>query len=141
MLNEFTKRIHGLSRRQRAVGVTLGVLIGVAVYGFTQLNGPSRGHSDVSSQSRRGGTRYTRTPAEWASLSIQPVIEKPFRAAHVTEGKIAIDHDRSTPVFSPYAGRVTTLLVRPATPSPRDSRCSPSKRPTPCRRRTITSRR
>jgi cobalt-zinc-cadmium efflux system membrane fusion protein len=57
--------------------------------------------------------RYTPTPAEWASLSIQPVTERAFRAEHVTEGKIAIDEDRSTPVFSPYAGRVTKLLVRP----------------------------
>jgi len=41
------------------------------------------------------------------------VVEKAFRAEHVTEGKIAIDEDRSTPVFSPYAGRVTRLLARP----------------------------
>ena len=39
--------------------------------------------------------------------------ERAFRAEHVTEGKIAIDEDRSTPVFSPYAGRVTKLLARP----------------------------
>src|SRR4051794_12742375 len=113
MLNEFTKRLQGLSRRQRLVGATLAALIGAAVYGFTQFTGPTRGHSDVSSQSRKGGTRYMPTPVEWASLSIEPVIEKPFRAEHVTEGKIAIDEDRSTPVFSPYAGRVTKLLVRP----------------------------
>jgi cobalt-zinc-cadmium efflux system membrane fusion protein len=113
MLNEFTKRLQGLSRQQRVVGVTLAVLVGATAYGFTQYSSPTRGHSDVSSQSRTGGTRYTPTPAEWASLTIQPVIEKPFRAEHVTEGKIAIDEDRSTPVFSPYAGRVTKLLVRP----------------------------
>src|SRR4051794_41020747 len=113
MLNEFTKRLQGLSRRQRLVGATLAALIGAAVYGFTQFTGPTRGHSDVSSQSRKGGTRYMPTPVEWASLSIEPVIEKPFRAEHVTEGKIAIDEDRSTPVFSPYAGRVTKLLVKP----------------------------
>jgi cobalt-zinc-cadmium efflux system membrane fusion protein len=41
------------------------------------------------------------------------VTEKAFRAEHVTEGKIAVDEDRSTPVFSPYAGRVTKLLARP----------------------------
>src|SRR5674476_1410510 len=35
----------------------------------------------------------------------------PGRACH--EGKIAVDEDRSTPVFSPYAGRVTKLLARP----------------------------
>ena len=57
--------------------------------------------------------RYTPTPAEWASLTIQPVTERAFRAEHVTEGKIAVDEDRSTPVFSPYAGRVTKLLARP----------------------------
>jgi cobalt-zinc-cadmium efflux system membrane fusion protein len=113
MLNEFTKRLQGLSRQQRVVGVTLAVLVGAVAYGFTQYSSPTRGHSDVSSQSRKGGTRYAPTPAEWASLTIQPVIEKPFRAEHVTEGKIAIDEDRSTPVFSPYAGRVTKLLVKP----------------------------
>jgi membrane fusion protein, heavy metal efflux system len=57
--------------------------------------------------------RYTPSPAEWASLTIQPVTERGFRAEHVTEGKIAVDEDRSTPVFSPYAGRVTKLLARP----------------------------
>ena len=67
----------------------------------------------MSSQSREGLQRYTPTPAEWASLTIEPVTERAFRAEHVTEGKIAVDEDRSTPVFSPYAGRVTKLLARP----------------------------
>jgi len=30
----------------------------------------------------------------------------------VTEGKVAVDEDKSTPVFSPYAGRVMKLMVR-----------------------------
>jgi cobalt-zinc-cadmium efflux system membrane fusion protein len=75
--------------------------------------GAKQGHSEVSSQSRKGLQRYTPTPAEWASLTIQPVTERAFRAEHVTEGKIAVDEDRATPVFSPYAGRVTKLLARP----------------------------
>jgi len=77
------------------------------------IGGAPQGHSEVSSQSRKGLQRYTPTPAEWASLTIQPVTERAFRAEHVTEGKIAVDEDRSTPVFSPYAGRVTKLLARP----------------------------
>ena len=36
-----------------------------------------------------------------------------FIFGYTTEGKIAVDEDRSTPVFSPYAGRVTKLLARP----------------------------
>jgi cobalt-zinc-cadmium efflux system membrane fusion protein len=53
------------------------------------------------------------TTAEWATLLIEPVQQRVFRSEHVTEGKIAIDEDRSTPIFSPYAGRVTKLLVKP----------------------------
>ena len=113
MREKITKKIQGLSRLQQVVGTVLVVLAAAGLYGYLQASAPKRGHSDVSSQSRKGLLRYTPTPAEWAAMTIQPVIEKPFRAEHVTEGKIAIDEDRSTPVFSPYAGRVTKLLVRP----------------------------
>ena len=113
MLREFTKRFQLLSRRHLAVGAALLVLAGAAWYGFVHIGGATQGHSEVSSQSRKGLQRYSPTPAEWASLTIQPVTERAFRAEHVTEGKIAVDEDRSTPVFSPYAGRVTKLLARP----------------------------
>jgi cobalt-zinc-cadmium efflux system membrane fusion protein len=53
------------------------------------------------------------TPAQWATLSVEPVQQRVFRSEHVTEGKIAIDEDHSTPIFSPYAGRVTKLFVKP----------------------------
>src|SRR6202022_1147001 len=113
MLSEFTKRLQMLSRQQLAVGAALLVLAGAALYGVVHISGTRQGHSEVSSQSRKGLQRYTPTPAEWASLTIQPVTERAFRAETVTEGKVAVDEDRSTPVFSPYAGRVTKLLVRP----------------------------
>lgn len=52
--------------------------------------------------------------AEWASLSVEPVLQQVFRAEYITEGKIAVNEDTSTPIFSPYAGRVTKLLARPS---------------------------
>ena len=113
MLSEFTKRLQILSRQQLAVGAALLALAGAALYGVVHISGTTQGHSEVSSQSRKGLQRYIPTPAEWASLTIQPVTERAFRAEHVTEGKIAVDEDRSTPVFSPYAGRVIKLLARP----------------------------
>jgi membrane fusion protein, heavy metal efflux system len=113
MSNDFTKRLQMLSRQKLVVAAALLTLGSAAAYGFLYTGGAKSGHSEVSSQSRKGLQRYTPTPAEWASLTIQPVTERAFRAEHVTEGKIAIDEDRSTPVFSPYAGRVTRLLVRP----------------------------
>ncbi len=113
MRAEFTKQLQMLTRQQLAIGAAVLVLVGAAIYGLAHIGGATQGHSEVSSQSRKGLQRYTPTPAEWASLTIQPVTERAFRAEHVTEGKIAVDEDRSTPVFSPYAGRVTKLLARP----------------------------
>jgi membrane fusion protein, heavy metal efflux system len=113
MLSEFTKQLQQVTRRQWAVGAVLLAVAGAALFGFTNLGGKSPGNSEVSSQSRKGSQRYSPTPAEWASLTIEPVTQRVFRAETVTEGKIAVDEDRSTPVFSPYAGRVMKLLVRP----------------------------
>jgi cobalt-zinc-cadmium efflux system membrane fusion protein len=113
MLTDFIKQLQLLTRKQLAVGGALLVVVGVAAFGLMHISGAPQGHSEVSSQSRKGLQRYSPTPAEWASLTIQPVTERAFRAEHVTEGKIAVDEDRSTPVFSPYAGRVTKLLARP----------------------------
>jgi membrane fusion protein, heavy metal efflux system len=112
MLSDFTKRLQTIRRPLAAGAVVLGLAV-VGWYATSHLSGARQGHSEVSSQSRRGLQRYATTPAEWATLKIEPVAERVFRAEHVTEGKVAVDEDRSTPVFSPYAGRVTKLLARP----------------------------
>jgi cobalt-zinc-cadmium efflux system membrane fusion protein len=106
--------LQSLSRRRLAVGAAgLVVLAGMAVFGLTRGEVPEKDSSEISSQSRKSVFRYTPTATELATLTIQPVAEHVFRAEHITEGKIAVDEDRSTPVFSPYAGRVTKLLARP----------------------------
>src|SRR6202047_2549506 len=113
MFSNFIERLQMLNRKQWAVGAVLLGLAGAILFGFTHISGVTQGHSEVSSQSRKGLQRYTPTPAEWASLTIEPVTERSFRAETVTEGKVAVDEDRSTPVFSTYAGRVTKLVGRP----------------------------
>ncbi len=52
------------------------------------------------------------TDPQWASLKIAPVAEVVFRAEQVTDGKIANNDDTTTPVFSPYSGRVTKLFAK-----------------------------
>jgi len=53
------------------------------------------------------------TPQQWAAFKLVPVVLHTFRSEQVTDGKIAIDDDRTTPVFSPYSGRVVRLFARP----------------------------
>ena len=113
MFSRFYQQLQLLSRKQLAIGAAFLVLAGAGLFGLTHLGGTRQADSEMSSQSRKGLQRYTPTPAEWATLTTEPATERTFRAETVTEGKIAVDEDRSTPVFSPYAGRVMKLLVRP----------------------------
>ncbi len=46
-------------------------------------------------------------------MGVEPIELKEFHSEYVTEGKIAVDEDRATPIYSPYAGRVIRLLVKP----------------------------
>ena len=68
--------------------------------------------TEVSSQSRNNGG-FRPTQAQWSAMAAAPVIHKTFRLEFATEGKIAVNEDRATPVFSPYAGRVMMLQARP----------------------------
>jgi cobalt-zinc-cadmium efflux system membrane fusion protein len=57
------------------------------------------------------GQAFKATDRQWAALKIQPVQVHVFQDASQTDGKIAIDDDLVTPVFSPYTGRVTRLIA------------------------------
>jgi membrane fusion protein, heavy metal efflux system len=52
------------------------------------------------------------TDLQWKGLRIATVEAIPFRSESITEGNIAIDDDRTTPVYSPYSGRVVKLIAR-----------------------------
>jgi membrane fusion protein, heavy metal efflux system len=68
---------------------------------------------EKATQGHREGAAYYPTPKQWASLTIAPITDVVFRAEHLTEGKISVDEDRATLVFSPYSGRVIKLLAKP----------------------------
>lgn len=62
----------------------------------------------------RGGDGKLRlTAAQWSTVTVRPVELHAFSSEFRTEGKIAIDQDRSTRIFAPYAGRVTQLMAAP----------------------------
>ena len=68
--------------------------------------------TELSSQAKRT-TGFEPTPTQWAALGIEPVATKVFRSEHATEGKISINEDHATPIYPPYAGRVTRLMAKP----------------------------
>jgi membrane fusion protein, heavy metal efflux system len=68
--------------------------------------------TEISSQSKRERGIFHPNAAQWAGLTIQPVQQRAFRTELTTDGKIAVDEDRSTPIFSPYSGLVKRLAVK-----------------------------
>jgi membrane fusion protein, heavy metal efflux system len=56
---------------------------------------------------------FVPTPEQWSTLTVEPIKNVVFRPEIVTEGKIAVDEDRSTLIFSPFNGRLVKLLVNP----------------------------
>jgi cobalt-zinc-cadmium efflux system membrane fusion protein len=109
-------RVRALPARLQALVVLVLVMAGGAIVWVAKSH--PNGHAAdmdtaVSSQSKRPPGVFYPTPAQWATLTVEPVQQQVFRSEHVTEGKIAVDEDRSTPIFSPYAGRVTKLFVKP----------------------------
>jgi cobalt-zinc-cadmium efflux system membrane fusion protein len=52
------------------------------------------------------------TKEQWAGLKVMSVEVKTFRSEQITDGNIAINEDTTTPVFSPYSGRVTRVIAK-----------------------------
>jgi len=113
-------RPHSWARALPARVQVLIVLILMFAAGAGVWVAKSRTNSDVRDldkpvlgQPKKGGGVFYPSPAQWATLTVEPAQQRVFRSEHVTEGKIAVDEDRSTPIFSPYAGRVLKLFVKP----------------------------
>jgi len=96
--------------------ITAGILalavVGALVWFFV-VKSEGKKEAPAARAAPAARTAFTPTPEQWAAFTVEPVRERLFRPGQLTEGKIAVDEDRSTPIFSPYAGRVTKLLAKP----------------------------
>jgi membrane fusion protein, heavy metal efflux system len=113
-MTQLKLRPYASTRNGVIAAVVLIICTWLAVAATTLAPGERKlGETETSSQGRREGAAFYPTQKQWTSLTIAPVTEEVFRTEHLTEGKIAVDEDRSTLVFSPYSGRVIKLLAKP----------------------------
>ncbi len=89
------------------VGTVLGFGWGGA-YVFGRA--PDAGVEEDAKQAVPPGT-FRPTPQQLASLQVTAVTTMTFRTEEMADGKIVIDNDRTTPVFSPFTGRVTKIFA------------------------------
>lgn len=101
-------------------GAALGiVLAGVLVLNlnrsratFNAAEAPEATHPAVLSASP-GPNLVQIDDAQMTSIKLEPASLRTFRAEKIATGKIGFNEDLMTPVFSPYAGRIVSLLAKP----------------------------
>ncbi len=99
--------------RQRQLSVLAlagGVLVIIAAVIWLAGRGFGRGNAAPPPPSPPAGT-FRPTPQQLKTLTVGSVALRPFVSEERTEGKITLNGDRTTPVFSPYSGRVTRVIA------------------------------
>jgi cobalt-zinc-cadmium efflux system membrane fusion protein len=97
--------------KQRRVAGLLALVVGgvlAAVWVGGRLYGR---HEAPAAEAPSPPGTFRATPQQLKSLTVESVAVHAFVSEELTEGKIAVNGDRATPVFSPYSGRVTRVIA------------------------------
>ena len=68
-------------------------------------------HAETHADNRSSGV-FRPTPAQWTGFAVQPLQTLSFQDEQDTDGRIATNDDHTTPVYSPFSGRVTKVFVQ-----------------------------
>lgn len=92
----------------------VAAFVGGKVLGLTYL-GTDKATADHKSQATilKDTNGFRPTDSQWATITVEPAEEQAYQPFDLTEGKISVNEDLSTSIFSPYSGRILKLLVKP----------------------------
>jgi cobalt-zinc-cadmium efflux system membrane fusion protein len=96
-----------IPRQRRALAI--GALVVVALLALIWLIGRWRAPPPPPPRPPPGTFRPT--AGQLKSFTVATVSLHSFRDAAIAEGKIAVDADRATPVYSPFSGRVVRVIA------------------------------
>ena len=102
-----------LGSRVRLWGLAVVGSIGMAVAGLSLVSSKHTGAAVEASRQALRPDVFQPTPSQWAGLTFAAVGSATFRDERATDGKIGVNEDTTTPVYSPYSGRVSRLIARP----------------------------
>jgi cobalt-zinc-cadmium efflux system membrane fusion protein len=107
--NMIDRRAWSKDRQWRASGIAAAVLLAAvfAVWFGDRMFAPREAPPPPPSPP---GT-FRASPQQFKTLTVETVRTHGFVSEELTEGKIAVNGDRATPVFSPYSGRVTRVIA------------------------------
>jgi cobalt-zinc-cadmium efflux system membrane fusion protein len=97
-----------LATQVSALLIFAGILVAI-LFVVPAVVGLAASPDDASTSSTDA---FQPTEQQWAGLNVRRVSLQTYAPLVQTDGRIALDDDYSTPVFSPYSGRVTRVLAR-----------------------------
>jgi len=104
--------LRALPRRTQLLIVFVAALVVIAVFRLGSMGAQLFAKSaESSSRPASPAGAFRPTPEQMASLTIATVSTMKFRTERITDGKIAINAEKTTPVFSPYSGRVAKIIA------------------------------
>src|SRR6202166_119275 len=105
------RRAWSRDRQWRGTGIAAGVLGLVALAAW--LGGRAFGpHEAPTAAAPSPPGTFRATPQQLKTLTVELVQTHGFVSEELTEGKIGVNGDRTTPVVSTYSGRVTRVIAR-----------------------------
>jgi cobalt-zinc-cadmium efflux system membrane fusion protein len=110
---------YGLARRALPVRRQLQIVLLIALtaagilmigWGATKLHAAQPESSPPQTASANGSALHL-TPSQLASLTVNTVANLGFRSEQMADGRIALNSDTATQVFSAYSGRVVRVIA------------------------------
>jgi cobalt-zinc-cadmium efflux system membrane fusion protein len=100
------------SRKRQGWAAAIGAVLLIVAIVALKLGGRMFGPQEaaVAPAPTPPGT-FRASTQQLKSFSIQAVTLHGFVSEELTEGKIAVNGDRATPVYTPYSGRVTRVIA------------------------------
>jgi membrane fusion protein, heavy metal efflux system len=104
------RRAWSPERQWRLTGIAAAAvtLIVLAVWLGGRVFGP---HETPAEAAPSPPGTFRASAQQLKTLAVEAVQTHAFVSEELTEGKIAVNGDRATPVFSPYSGRVTRVIA------------------------------
>jgi cobalt-zinc-cadmium efflux system membrane fusion protein len=102
----------GWSRRRQllVLGVAAGAVFALMAVTWLIEHGFGRTNAPSGPASSSAGTFHP-TAQQLKTFTVEAVALRPFVSEERADGKIAVNADRTTPVYSPYSGRITKVIA------------------------------
>jgi cobalt-zinc-cadmium efflux system membrane fusion protein len=101
-----------LLRNRALVAVVTAVLAGGALLAAGLMHPAARATAPDAAPAQPAPGTFRPTKAQREALKVAPVQAITFRSEEITDGVIANNDDTTTPVFSPYSGRVAKVFAK-----------------------------